>query len=217
MNHVFLRTRTHELLTADFLNGIVQKYHYNREDYALLEKAAFDVLACIRHGEALEMVLSEDYTYADIAYTLGPHVDALLSRYEKEHLILMQLMTEHITAELLMAGYEKFNDYLREAALPGMPRDLNILSLHFWGGEDDYPLSQMTEVLTHFSHLSLTVTPEFYLIPSKSVLCRAKLCRTPSAGDKKESASCAPSIACMNCPRYGTDQCEFQDGACSTN
>ena len=201
MSNYFYRTRMHQLVTEELIDGIIGKYHYNESDRALLVGVSRDLISCIRHSECLEIVISDDATYADAAVTLGQSADALITRYEKEGKVLNQLMIDNLCQELLAKGYLFLIERVCER-LEGR----SVSAMHFWGGEEGYPIEGLKKVAGVFRHIMINVTDECYIIPSKSIICRVETVEADANGED------VCTDWCSNCSMRGKGSCRYGNG-----
>lgn len=163
----YYRTGSFLRLSAEFVDEIRKKYHYNENDANILKKVAVDIRNCIKDQEGLELCYGSEYV--DAAFSLGSRVDLLLDRYAAGSFSLEQLAAEHILSELMMDEYAEIAERIEEKTgrFTG--------TFHFWGSEEDYPIESLKIMVESLEYLKLSCTPEYFLRPSKSVVFRVEL------------------------------------------
>ena len=195
----YYRTGSFLRLSAAFVEQITKKYHYNENDADIIKKVVSDIRGCIKDQEGLELSYKGDYV--DAAFTLGSRVDLLLERYGKERLALEEFSAEHILSELMLEEYAEIAKHIEEKT------GRYIGAFHFWGAEEEYPLEKLEEQVENLEHLKLDCTPQYQLLPSKSVVFRVELSTEEYAG--KDGKGHSPKVdVCANCMLGKTGNCE---------
>lgn len=187
-----------EMMTESLMEEIMVKYHFQdvREE---MHQAYTAVRSAIKDQERYEVLLDRELMQADIVVTLGGLIDKYQEKLAKEDDIMKELMVEQISWDLLAQGYKMIRDNLCE--FHGLTMD----KMHFWGGEPDYPLEGLIDVLKRFQHLDISLSHALSLSPSKSAVFRAHLLLA------EEEA--VEHGLCTTCNRQ--ERCEYYDNRLS--
>ncbi len=186
-------------ISADFLEKVRKKYHFNEEQTAQIRAVAEEMLPAIRaqafwasraySPEAQPQSKASDTAYACVAMSLGPGVDLLQESYSDNGFLLQSYIVEVLASELLMRGYEAYNNYIMEHTAQHVAR------YHFPGSEEALPLEMLPGLLKSLTQ-KITCNAAFCMQPKKSVVFISEL-------TQDETVHCkAVCIGCTNrsCP-----------------
>lgn len=195
---VFFPELLDEFISADFLQKLRIKFHFDEKQAAQIRTAAEEMLPSIRkeafwirqaypmQGEASSK--DSDTAYECVAMSLGRGVDLLQESYcEKE--LLQSYIVEVLAGELLMQGYDAYNNYIMKNTARHVAR------YHFPGSEKNLPLAVLPELLQNLTQ-KITCNSAFCMLPKKSVVFISEL-------TQDETVHCkAICIGCTNksCP-----------------
>lgn len=188
-----------KFISADFLEKIRKKYHFDEEQTAQIRTVAEEMLPAIRaqafwvsraySPETQPRSKASDTAYACVAISLGPGVDLLQDRYSDNGFLLQSYIVEVLASELLMRGYEAYNNYISEHTAQHVAR------YHFPGSEDALPPEMLPGLLNGLTQ-KITCNTAFCMQPKKSVVFISEL-------TQDETVHCkAICIECTNrcCP-----------------
>lgn len=168
MTEYFGALNISEMMTESLMMEIMQKYHF-QDAKDEMHQVFLAMRSVIKDQERYEIRLDSDVMKADIAVTLGGLVDHYQEQLSKSGDIMKELMVEQISWDLLAQGYKLIRDDLCEK------HGLVMAKMHFWGGEQEYPLEKLQEVLEEFEHVNLQLSHALSLKPSKSAVFQAEL------------------------------------------
>ncbi|MDE7332746.1 MAG: hypothetical protein K2O16_11040 [Lachnospiraceae bacterium] len=182
-----------------FLKGVCRKYHYGKGQEAELRAVAEEMLPLMQREAFWESRESGSFNgkqketagaaYEDVIMSLGSSVDSLQESYHEKEQLSESYMLEALASELLLMGYGAYNRYVREK------RNWHVARYHFPGGEENFPLEMMPELLKGFQY-QITCNTAFCIIPKKSVVFVAELTQDEQVQCESICAGCHN----MHCP-----------------
>lgn len=227
-----------KLVSGEFLEKVLDKYHYRLEDYELLTQVAEQLSPIIRTESMCQYILyqPEQPLYA-VVITLGAGVDKLQDEFSAGGLFSESYMVEALASELLLTAYELFNKRFEKV------EKLHVARYWFPGSTEEYSLELMAQILEKVSGESKyqveDVTPErrenamenvapesrrdtaaaaggsvvtcneaFCLTPKKSVVFLAEA----TADDKVQCAGVCMGCNRKDCPNRMENSYKMQNG-----
>lgn len=170
-----------EFLTPDFLEGARKKYHFAKAQFTELQAVAEKMIPRMRR-EAFwerkeyrkqEPIRSDscgqpDKVYECVVMTLGHGIDDLQETYDDRGWLLQSYMTEVLASEVLLAGYQAYEQYLCTQT------DWHVARYHFPGSEKAFPLELLPDLLREYEP-RITCNHAFCMSPNKSVVFLSEL------------------------------------------
>lgn len=198
MERMYIESRLWTCLTSDFLEGVRERYHYEKKDMEQLGRVASDMVSCLKgqertyfvpiDGTGQEKKGAGNTRAAAVIMTLGANIDLLQERYQRTNRMLESYMVESIGGELLMQGYGQLEEWIESRT------GYHVAAYHFPGSEAEYPLEIIPELLSQAGQDRVTCNAGFCLKPKKSVVFLVEL-----AAERTET--CAG--ICGTCSRRG--------------
>lgn len=148
-------------VTAEFLQEVCRKYHYDETEKAVLEAVARRMQRCMYEEAAYEQ-LEREHESAAVIMTLGAGVDVLQDTYAGEGLLSECYMIEALGSELLLRGYVAYNRLVREQS------GEHVARYFFLGSDPDHSIEKLPALL-EATELPVTCTEGFCMLPKKSV------------------------------------------------
>ena len=148
-----------------FLHSVMEKYHYDPEEYPNLKRLAGEMIPCLeteagwQDREIKETFPGRDQSFLAVGITLGKGIDALQEKYLQNGFLTESYMIEVLSSELLLKSYRAYTEWV------AVHRNLHVARLHFLGGE--------------ISALPVTCNAAYCMIPKKSVVFYAELTKDP--------------------------------------
>lgn len=196
---IFFPELLDEFISDYFLEKVRNKFHFNKEQTALINVVAKKMLPTIREEafyvrQAYFMdnkpsTRNSDTTYECVAMSLGNGVDLLQESYSEKGLLLESYIVEVLASELLLQGYDAYNSYIAEHTAQHVAR------YYFPGNEKELPLEMLPALLQNLTQ-KILCNSAFYMQPKKSVVYIAEL-------TQDETMHCkAICVGCTNksCP-----------------
>ena len=189
-------------LNPVFLKEVGKKFHYEERHLTELRGVAEQMLPFIR-SEAFwagqKSCIWDDnkdsaVTYEDVVMTLGGGVDSLQEEFVRKGLLSECYMLEALASELLLQGYRKYNQYIREN------RFRYVARYHFPGSEEEFPLERIPQMLERLTPL-VVCNEAFCMLPKKSVVFAAELTQNAQTQCEGICLGCNS----VNCPNRITD------------
>lgn len=167
-----------EIVTPVFLERVQRKFHFAETQMIELQTVAEQMTPLMRSEAAWERkaypmpkrhrINEHDQIYESVVMTLGSGIDRLQERYCKRELFLSSYIVEVLSGEILMRGYDAYNQYVRKET------GRHAAGYHFLGSEAAFPLDLLPELLRECS-LQITCNSAFCMQPNKSVAFVAEL------------------------------------------
>lgn len=175
---LFFPELLHEFISADFLENVRKKFHFEAEQTAQIRTVAEKMLPTIREEafynrqmysmEQKSSLTNSDTAYECVAMSLGNGVDLLQESYGEKGLLLQSYMIEVLASELLIRGYNAYNNDIMEHSAKHVAR------YYFPGSEETLPLEVLPELLKNLTS-KITCNDAFCMQPQKSVVFIAEL------------------------------------------
>lgn len=189
-----------EFVSADFLEKVREKYHFDEERLPQLQSTAGEMLPKMRK-EAIWIrqesfsnnewqSKDSDTTYENVAMSLGNGVDLLQENYCEKGLLLESYMVEVLASELLMRGYDAYNRYVMERT------SYHVARYHFPGSEEVLSLEMLPHLLNDLTQ-KITCNSAFCMQPKKSVVFISELTQDETISCKGICDGCT-NTACPN-------------------
>lgn len=183
-----------EFISSAFLEKVQKKFHFSVEHSSQIESAAKEMLPLI-HGEAFFIrraysmgnkwfTPKPETTFECVAMSLGSGVDLLQERYVEKGLLLESYIVEVLSSELLLHGYDAYNQYITKHTTRHVAR------YYFPGSEETLPLEMLPALLQNLTH-KITCNAAFCMQPKKSVVFISEL-------TQDEAVHC--QAICIGCP-----------------
>ena len=197
-----------EFHSAEFLENVRRKFHFEEEHTDEIRKVAEEMLPVMQKEAFWESMPAEwsdtvslrqsapeeenaagsrrkaaGTKYERVVISLGAGLDRLQEQYSEQGSLSKSYMLEALAGELLMESYAAYNRYVAETT------DWHVARYHFPGSEEAYPLEMLPELLAGLTK-RVTCNAAFCLIPKKSVVFVAEL-------TQDESVQCEG--ICMGC------------------
>ncbi len=189
-----------EFHSAEFLENVRRKFHFEEEHTDEIRKVAEEMLPVMQKeafwvSTAYSMryqgqTQDTDTTYEKAAISLGKGVDILQESYSEKGLLMQSYIVEILAGELLMRGYDAYN---RSVAAH---TDRHVARYHFPGSEEAFPLEILPDLLKDLTQ-EITCNAAFCMIPKKSVVFVAELTRDDTVHCQGICAGCGNST-CPN-------------------
>lgn len=198
MEH-FFPALLNEFISADFLEKVRKKFHFEKEQAAQIRRVAEEMLPFmreeafwVRKAYSVERRLLGDYgtAYECAAMSLGRGIDLLQESYSEKGLLLESYIVEVLAGELLMRGYDAYNKYIAEHT------DRHVARYHFPGSENAFPLEMLPELLNDLTQ-EITCNAAFCMQPKKSVVFVAELTQDETVRCRGICIGCG-STSCPN-------------------
>lgn len=172
--HEYFRHIIKQCADRDFLKGVCRKYHYHGEDIELLTKVAEKMKPLMLRQAVWEHRLFQKAPYedyeelAEAVMTLGSEIDLLQEDYLRKGLLSEAYMMEALGSELLLCGYQAYNQWVADNTT------WHVARYHFIGSEEEYPIEYLPELLERLG-VPVTCNEAFCMLPKKSVAFIAEL------------------------------------------
>ena len=118
-----------------FLHSVMEKYHYDPEEYPNLKRLAGEMIPCLeteagwQDREIQETFPGRDQSFLAVGITLGKGIDELQEKYLQNGFLTESYMIEVLSSELLLESYRAYTEWVV------VHRNLHVARLHFLGGE----------------------------------------------------------------------------------
>lgn len=189
-----------EFVSADFLERVRKKYHFDEEQIPQLQSVSEEMLPKMREeafwvrqeSSAKNECLSKDsdIAYETVAISLGYGVDLMQEGYCEKGLLLESYIVEVLASELLMRGYDAYNRYVMEHT------PYHVAHYHFPGSEDALPLEMLPRLLNDLTQ-KITCNSAFCMHPKKSVVFISELTQDETISCKGICVGCS-NASCPN-------------------
>lgn len=189
-----------EFISADFLEKVRKKFHFEKEQTAQIRGVAEEMLPDMREEafwirkassvERQRLPDASDTAYECAAMSLGRGIDLLQEGYSEKGLLLESYIVEVLAGELLMSGYDAYNRYIAEHT------ERHVARYHFPGSEDTFPLEMLPELLKDLTQ-KITCNAAFCMQPKKSVVFVAELTQDENVHCKGICIGCS-NTSCPN-------------------
>lgn len=175
-------------ITEGFLDGVMKKFHFGREERELFLLIGQEVEEAVagRAGFWCSDCRDARKNLAAAALTLGAGVDELQDGYAQKGRLTEMYMAETIAEELLLAAYRDFNRWVEKKT------GLHVARYFFFGAQEAYLLSEMPAALELLGQQEVKCNRACCLTPKKSVVFLAEL-------TDEENVRCEG--VCMGCAR----------------
>ena len=144
-----------------FLHSVMEKYHYDPEEYPNLKRLAGEMIPCLeteagwQDREIQETFPGRDQSFLAVGITLGKGIDELQEKYLQNGFLTESYMIEVLSSELLLESYRAYTEWLVVLRLANLPMLLQELAL------------------------PVTCNAAYCMIPKKSVVFYAELTKDP--------------------------------------
>lgn len=198
MEH-FFPSLLDELISLDFLEKTQKKFHFGEEQTVQIQAVAGKMLPLVReegfwtrkaYSLKNRQFVEKSDGYDCVAMSLGRGVDLLQERYSEKGLFSESYIVEVLAGELLMRGYDAYNQYITEHT------DRHVARYHFPGSEDSFPLEMLPELLKDLTQ-EITCNAAFCMQPKKSVVFISELTEDVQVQCKGICIGCG-STSCPN-------------------
>lgn len=198
MDH-FFPSLLDELISPDFLEKIRKKFHFREEQTAQIRAVVEEMLPLIREEgfwirKAYSLKNRQFVEKSDghdcVAMSLGRGVDLLQESYSEKGMLSESYIIEVLAGELLMRGYDAYNQYIAEHT------DWHVARYHFPGSEDSFSLEMLPELLKELTQ-EITCNAAFCMQPKKSVVFISELTEDAQVQCKGICIGCG-STSCPN-------------------
>ena len=172
-----------EFHSAEFLENVRRKFHFEEEHTDEIRKVAEEMLP----------VMQKEAFWVSTAYSMryqGQTQDILQESYSEKGLLMQSYIVEILAGELLMRGYDAYN---RSVAAH---TDRHVARYHFPGSEEAFPLEILPDLLKDLTQ-EITCNAAFCMIPKKSVVFVSELTRDDTVHCQGICAGCGNST-CPN-------------------
>ena len=171
-----------------FLHSVMEKYHYDPEEYPNLKRLAGEMIPCLeteagwQDREIKETFPGRDQSFLAVGITLGKGIDALQEKYLQNGFLTESYMIEVLSSELLLKSYRAYTEW------GAVHRNLHVARLHFLGGEISETSEPQIGSLLRLANLPMllqelalpvTCNAAYCMIPKKSVVFYAELTKDP--------------------------------------
>lgn len=171
-----------------FLHSVMEKYHYDPEEYPNLKRLAGEMIPCLeteagwQDREIQETFPGRDQSFFAVGITLGKGIDELQEKYLQNGFLTESYMIEVLSSELLLESYRAYTEWVV------VHRNLHVARLHFLGGEISETSEQKISSLLRLANLPMllqelalpvTCNTAYCMIPKKSVVFYAELTKDP--------------------------------------
>ena len=171
-----------------FLHSVMEKYHYDPEEYPNLKRLAGEMIPCLeteagwQDRENKETFPGRDQSFLAVGITLGKGIDALQEKDLQNGFLTESYMIEVLSSELLLKSYRAYTEWV------AVHRNLHVARLHFLGGEISETSEPQIGSLLRLSNLPMllqelalpvTCNAAYCMIPKKSVVFYAELTKDP--------------------------------------
>ena len=109
-----------------FLHSVMEKYHYDPEEYPNLKRLAGEMIPCLeteagwQDREIQETFPGRDQSFLAVGITLGKGIDELQEKYLQNGFLTESYMIEVLSSELLLESYRAYTEVggcaIRESA-----------------------------------------------------------------------------------------------------
>ena len=116
-----------------FLHSVMEKYHYDPEEYPNLKRLAGEMIPCLeteagwQDREIQETFPGRDQSFLAVGITLGKGIDELQEKYLQNGFLTESYMIEVLSSELLLESYQAYTKWVADH------RELHVARLYFLG------------------------------------------------------------------------------------
>ena len=164
-----------------FLHSVMEKYHYDPEEYPNLKRLAGEMIPCLeteagwQDREIQETFPGRDQSFLAVGITLGKGIDELQEKYLQNGFLTESYMIEVLSSELLLESYQAYTKWVADH------RELHVArSVAGESGSSEKKLNDRLQlenlpVLLWELQMPVTCNEAYCMIPKKSVVFYAEL------------------------------------------
>lgn len=177
-------TKLRECLTTDYLKQVAARFHFPVDEFGGIEEAARRMAERMEGQEGFWYQFfdntgsagrqGDDFPDAylpcmEVVMSLGAGVDELQEEYTQKGLLFESYIIEVLGSDLLIKGYELFNDWVAANS------KWHVAGYLFFGSVEALPLERIRSVLKRLRADAVTCNAGYCLQPKKSVIFLAEL------------------------------------------
>ena len=113
-----------------FLHSVMEKYHYDPEEYPNLKSLAGEMILCLEteagwQDREIQETFPGGISLLAVGITLGKGIDELQEKYLQNGFLTESYMIEVLSSELLLESYRAYTEWVV------VHRNLHVARLHF--------------------------------------------------------------------------------------